>query len=176
MSQQSGPSGGGGAAATIATTVDQSSPSTSRWHSKMQKDRMATKAELLEYRRVYEQVLFVDIPSYYKRPGRYQQVDTARIIELNNILNDLFYGKTPDAHTHEMMIAGDYTKMKGGATKRNLEHWAKSHPDVRAKKKTKDAKRQSTLLEYAFHAVGSIGNSVERTSAVGRRWLSIAAK
>lgn len=96
MSQQPG---GGGAAATNATTVDQSSPSTSRWHTSMQKDRMATKAELLEYRRVYEQVLFVDIPSYYNRSGRYQQVDTARTIELNNILNDLFYGKTPYAYT-----------------------------------------------------------------------------
>ena len=33
---------------TNAVPVDQSSPSTSRWHSTMQKDRMATKAELLE--------------------------------------------------------------------------------------------------------------------------------
>lgn len=61
-----------------------------------------------ECRRVYEQVLFVDIPPYYNRSGRYQHVDTARIIELNNILNDLFYGKTPDAYTHERMIPGDY--------------------------------------------------------------------
>ena len=99
-------SGGGAAATTTATTaaaapVDQSSPSTSRWHSTMQSDRMATKAELIDYRRIYEQVLFVDIPGYYNRSGRYQQVDTARVIELNNILNDLFYGKTPDAYTHE---------------------------------------------------------------------------
>ena len=76
----------------------------------MQSDRMATKAELIDYRRIYEQVLFVDIPGYYNRSGRYQQVDTARVIELNNILNDLFYGKTPDAYTHEMMIAGDTRK------------------------------------------------------------------
>ena len=51
--------------------------------------------------------MFVDIPPYYNRSGRYQQVDTARTIELNNILNDLFYGKTPDAYTHEIMIPGD---------------------------------------------------------------------
>ena len=37
-------------------------------------------------------------------------VDTARLIELNNILNDPFYGKTPDAdaHTHGIMIPGEY--------------------------------------------------------------------
>ena len=86
-------SGGGAAATTTATTaaaapVDQSSPSTSRWHSTMQSDRMATKAELIDYRRIYEQVLFVDIPGYYNRSGRYQQVDTARVIELNESRDD----------------------------------------------------------------------------------------
>eukprot|EP00729_Bicosta_minor_P013208 gene13208-5392_t len=74
MSQQSG---GGGAAATSAATVDQRSPSTSRWHSTV------------------------------------------------------------------------ITIMASGVTKSNMEAWMNlTHPDVRTKKKVKDALRQTSLLEY----------------------------
>ena len=78
MSQQPG---GGGAAATNAATVDQSSPSTSRWHSTMQK--IATKVELLQYRRIRAKVSLTPLLLYNHWSGRYQQVDTARKMELN---------------------------------------------------------------------------------------------
>ena len=48
--------------------------------------------------------------------------------------------------------------MASGVTKSNMEAWMNStHPDVRAKKKVKDALRQTSLLEYTFQSGTTYG-------------------
>ena len=52
-----------------------------------------TKANLLNYRLTYENILHVRLPSYYVGSGRYCQVDTARKNALSNALLELEFGK-----------------------------------------------------------------------------------
>ena len=162
--------GGGGAAATLGTSATPVVTTSAtavpcRWDTSMQKGIVPTKEELIAYRRTYETVLYVDIPEYYKgRAGRYLQVDTARVYELGNILNDLFYGKTPDARTHRMMVAGNF-RTKTGANKKGMEVWmSETYPDIRSKKKRKDTSRQTTMLEYAIRTGKQYGRGAAAKS------------
>ena len=84
----------------------------------MQNGIVPTKGQKNAREERMKKVLYVDIPEYYKgRAGRYLQLDAARVYELGNILNDLFYWKTPDARTHRMMVAGNF-RIKTGASKK----------------------------------------------------------
>ena len=150
-----GSSSNGNSTTVVATSAVQVP---CRWHASMQKAFVPTKDELVNYRSVYEQILYVDIPAYYKgRAGRYLQVDTARVFQFGNILTDLFYGKTPDARTYLMMVSGNY-RTKTGADKAALEAWMnETYPDIRKKGKRKDTQRQTSILEFAIHTGNQYG-------------------
>ena len=83
---------------------------------------------------------------------------------IDSIQKNLFYGKTPDARTHRMMVAGNF-RTKTGANKKGMEVWmSETYPDIRSKKKRKDTSRQTTMLEYALRTGKQYGRGAAAKS------------